>query len=101
MPQTSRNTKITRFGRSPTRSDELATKQYVDDSGTATLTTKGDILSFSNILVRLGVGSNGQVLTADSAQGVGLEWAAAAGGTEDTELEINGSTFKLGQWMLM
>jgi hypothetical protein len=41
------------------------------------LTTKGDILSFSTVNARLGVGSDGQVLTADSTQATGLKWASA------------------------
>jgi hypothetical protein len=44
----------------------------------ATLTTKGDILTFSTVLARLGVGSNGQMLTAQSAQTTGLQWANAS-----------------------
>jgi Major tropism determinant N-terminal domain/Domain of unknown function (DUF4082) len=45
------------------------------------LTTKGDLFVHSGSThVRLGVGTNGQVLTADSAQANGLHWAAAAGG---------------------
>jgi hypothetical protein len=45
--------------------------------------TTGDILvaSGSTNLVKLPVGSNGQVLVADSAQGTGVKWAAAAVGT--------------------
>lgn len=40
---------------------------------------KGDLLvgSAADTLARLGVGANGQVLTADSAQANGLKWAAA------------------------
>lgn len=41
-------------------------------------TTKGDITAFSTVNARLPVGSNGQVLTADSAQTLGVKWAAAA-----------------------
>jgi hypothetical protein len=44
------------------------------------LTTKGDILSFSTVRARLPVGTNGQVLTADSTQTLGIKWAAAGGG---------------------
>lgn len=50
-----------------------------------TLTTKGDLLGFGTALARLPVGTNGQVLTADSAQAAGVKWADAAGGlTLDT-----------------
>jgi len=46
------------------------------------LTTKGDIVvaTGSSTPARVGVGSNGQVLTADSTQAAGVKWAAAGGG---------------------
>jgi len=49
----------------------------------STLTTKGDlyVATASATITRLGVGSNNQVLTADSAQATGVKWAAASGGT--------------------
>lgn len=45
----------------------------------STLTTKGDIYAAtaSATVTRLGVGSNGLVLTADSAEATGLKWASA------------------------
>ena len=48
----------------------------------AVLTTKGDLLSYSTIATRLPVGTNGQVLTADSTQTSGVKWAdsTATGG---------------------
>lgn len=47
------------------------------------LITKGDLLSFSTVNARVPIGSDGQVLTADSAQTLGLKWAtpATSGGT--------------------
>ena len=45
------------------------------------LTTKGDVFTFSTVDARLGVGANGTVLTADSAETTGLKWAAPAGAT--------------------
>jgi hypothetical protein len=44
------------------------------------LTTKGDLFTFDTADARLGVGTNGHVLTADSAAATGIKWAAPAGG---------------------
>jgi hypothetical protein len=49
-------------------------------SGAIPVTTKGDLFTFDTAAQRLGVGTNGQVLTADSAQATGIKWAAAGGG---------------------
>jgi hypothetical protein len=51
------------------------------EGGSLTLTTKGDVLTrSSSALSRLGVGSNGTVLTADSAEATGLKWATPVSG---------------------
>src|SRR5574337_406615 len=43
-------------------------------------TTKGDLIVHGSSTTRLGVGTNGQVLTADSGQTLGVKWAAGGGG---------------------
>lgn len=48
------------------------------------LTTKGDLFGFSTVDARLPVGTNDQVLTADSTQSLGIKWAdisSFSGGT--------------------
>lgn len=47
--------------------------------GSSPLTTKGDIYTYSTLDARLPVGTNGQVLTADSTALTGLKWAAVTG----------------------
>jgi hypothetical protein len=49
-------------------------------SGTAPLTTKGDVLTYSTTATRIGVGANNTVLTADSAEATGLKWATPSSG---------------------
>lgn len=53
------------------------------DLGQRLLTTKGDVIGYSTAINRLGVGSNEQILIADSSQGLGIKWAdpVAAGGS--------------------
>jgi hypothetical protein len=65
--------------------DTNATQYYsgsawVSVGGSSPLTTKGDLYTYSTADARLGVGTNGQVLTADSAQATGLKWASASAG---------------------
>lgn len=44
---------------------------------TSPLTTKGDLWGFSTLDARIPVGSDGQILTADSTQALGVKWGAA------------------------
>lgn len=45
------------------------------------LTTKGDLLAFDTGNNRLPIGADGQVLTADSTQSLGIKWATPTTGT--------------------
>jgi hypothetical protein len=52
---------------------------YSDSAGASTpLTTKGDLFGYDTANARIPIGTNNQVLTADSTQALGLKWAAAA-----------------------
>ena len=53
---------------------------YIQAGAVSPLTTKGDLYGFSTSDARIPIGTNNQVLTADSAQALGLKWATPAGG---------------------
>lgn len=52
----------------------------VISGGTTPLTTKGDLLGYTTEEVRIPVGTDGQVLQADSTQAAGVKWATAGSG---------------------
>jgi hypothetical protein len=49
-------------------------------AGTSPLTTKGDLYGYDTDGARIPVGTDGQVLKANSAAGLGVEWADETGG---------------------
>ena len=49
----------------------------INGGTTSPLTTKGDLWAYSTGNARLPVGTDGQILTADSTQTLGVKWAAA------------------------
>jgi hypothetical protein len=57
------------------------------------LDAKGDLIAASadNTPGKLGVGTNGHVLTADSGETLGVKWAAASGGAALTVQEVDGT----------
>ena len=68
---------------------------FIQVGATSPLTTKGDLYGFSTLDARIPIGANNTVLTADSAESLGLKWAtpAAGGGlTLITEQVLSSST---------
>ena len=70
----------------------------VTNSMATAIDAKGDLIAGTgaDAFSRLGVGTNGQVLTADSTAATGLAWATAAGGGSAVNLLLN-SNFALNQ----
>lgn len=54
--------------------------QVTTSGAVSPLTTKGDVWGFSTVDARVPIGTNAQVLTADSTQALGLKWATPTGG---------------------
>lgn len=60
----------------------------------STVTTKGDLIAATGnaAVSRLAVGTNGQVLTADSTTATGVKWAAGGGGGGGSTLVAHGNS---------
>jgi hypothetical protein len=71
-------------------SDGTLGQQTIPSGGSSPLTTKGDLYTFSTVNARLGVGSNGQVLTVDSTAATGLKW----GDTPGTLYKFSSTTYQ-------
>ncbi len=67
-----------------------------------TMTTKGDLLVYGTARARLPVGTNGQVLTADSAEAFGAKWAGTGSKVvqivEDPDTATNSGTGTFTNW---
>jgi len=65
---------------SSTDTDVQTALETIDalSTGGLSVTTKGDLQGYSTVAARIPIGTNNQVLTADSAQALGLKWATPA-----------------------
>jgi len=66
---------------------------FIQVGAASPLTTKGDLYGFSTSDARIPIGTNNQVLTADSTQALGLKWATPSGGvTSAIATELTGGS---------
>lgn len=84
--------KITSLANGTLATDAAAFGQ-ITAAAVSPLTTKGDIWGFDTGNNRVPIGSNNQVLTADSTQALGLKWAGVANSiVAGTGISVSGAT---------
>jgi hypothetical protein len=78
---------------SQTLTNKTLTSPVLTTPTISTIDAKGDLLAGTadNTIGRRSVGTNGQVLTADSAEATGMKWANAAGGLTLIKTQTIGS----------
>lgn len=59
-----------------------------DAAGSYTLTTKGDLLTYSTVPIRLAVGTAKHLLTSSTSTATGLKWAAGSNATLTTKGDL-------------
>ena len=64
-------------------------------TGTTNLTTKGDLESFTTFQTRFPIGTDGQVLKADSSTAHGLIWATPTGADANIQVAVSDETTDL------
>lgn len=75
-----------------TLTNKTLTTPVLTTPSISTITTKGDILGFDTALNRVPIGANNTVLTADSAQALGLKWATPATPNTDKTFTLISTT---------
>lgn len=73
-----------------TLTNKTLTSPVLTTPSISTIDAKGDLLAgtANNTIARLGIGTNGQVLTADSAEVTGMKWATPSAGGGGKILQV-------------